>query len=47
MILEIELSGPHGEMLEALRKDGDSDPDADVKRLVETAIHNGYQQLHE
>jgi len=47
MTLEIELSEPHEAMLEALREDGETDADADIRRLVEDAIHNGYQQLQQ
>ena len=45
MTLEIELSEPYEEMLEELRENGQSDPDDDLRELVEEAIHNGYQQL--
>jgi len=45
MTLEIELSGPYEEMLQALREHGESDPDADLQQLVEEAIHNGYQEM--
>lgn len=44
MTLEIELSEPYEAMLEELRENGQSDPDADLRQLVEDAIHNGYQQ---
>jgi hypothetical protein len=44
MTLEIELSEPYERMLEELRQNGQSDPDADLRQLVEDAIHNGYQQ---
>lgn len=43
--LTIEIGEPYAEMLEALRAESQSDPDADIRRLVEDAIHNGYQQL--
>lgn len=42
--LSIDLSDPYYRMLEELRETGESDPDADIKQLVEDAIHNGYQQ---
>jgi len=32
-------------MLQELREQGDSDPDADLRQLVEESIHNGYQQM--
>jgi hypothetical protein len=44
MTLTIELSEPYEAMLEELRKNGQSNPDADLRQLVEDAIHNGYQQ---
>jgi len=44
MTITIELSEPYEAMLEELREDGESDPDADLRQLVEDAIHNGYQQ---
>jgi len=45
MTLTIELSDPYEAMLEELRENGQSDPDADLRELVEEAIHNGYQQF--
>jgi len=45
--LQIEIGEPYKEMLEVLREHGDSDPDADLRALVENAIHNGYQQIPE
>ena len=45
MTLDIELAEPYAAMLEELEAHGESDPHADIKRLVEGAIHDGYQQL--
>lgn len=45
MTLEIDIADPYEEMLDELRDRGDSDPDVDIKQLVEWAIHDGYQQL--
>ena len=42
--LTIHIGEPYQQMLEELRQNGDSNPDADIKQLVEDAIHNGYQQ---
>ena len=45
MTVEVDLATPYEEMLDELRERGETDPDADLKRLVEGAIHDGYQQL--
>jgi hypothetical protein len=45
MTVEITLTEPHAQMLAELREDGTSNPDADLQKLVEDAIHNGYQQM--
>ena len=42
--IEIEVSKHHKGMLSELREMGQSDPDADLRKLVEDAIHNGFQQ---
>ena len=42
--LTINIGEPYHQMLEELRQNGDSNPDADIQQLVEDAIHNGYQQ---
>jgi len=42
--IEVEVGGPYAGMLEELREVGESDPDTDLRQLVEDAIHNGYQQ---
>jgi hypothetical protein len=42
--VEIEVGEPYQEMLETLRQHGESDPDEDLRQIVEDAIHNGYQQ---
>jgi len=42
--IEITVGTPYMEMLETLRQNGESNPDADIQQLVEDAIHNGYQQ---
>ena len=47
MTLEIELAEPYEKMLQSLRENGESDPDADLQQLVEQAIHNGYQEMTE
>ena len=44
--IDIDIDTPYQEMLSELRERGESDPDADLKRLVEIAIHDGYQQLN-
>ena len=46
MTVNIGIDTPYQEMLSELRERGESDPDADLKRLVEIAIHDGYQQLN-
>ena len=46
MTVNIDIDTPYQEMLSELRERGESDPDADLKRLVESAIHDGYQQLN-
>ena len=43
--IEVAVGDPYHAMLETLRKEGQSDPDADIQQLVEDAIHNGYQQM--
>jgi len=43
--ITVEIGKPYQEMLEELRGRGASDPDEDIKQLVEDAIHNGYQQM--
>jgi hypothetical protein len=43
--MEIDLAEPYQSMLDELRESAESDPDADIRRLVEDAIHSGYQQL--
>jgi len=43
--IEIEVGTHYKGMLEELREVGESDPDADIRQLVEDAIHNGYQQV--
>ena len=45
MSLEIELSEPHEQMLKALRESAQTNPDDDLRQMVEKAIHDGYQQL--
>jgi len=45
--IEIEVGDPYAEMLAALRQVGESNPDADLRQLVEDAIHNGYQQTQD
>jgi len=42
--ITIEIGKPYEAMLEKLRQNGQSDPDADIRKIVEDAIHNGYQQ---
>jgi hypothetical protein len=42
--IEIEVGDPYVRMLSELREVGETDPDADLRRLIEDAIHNGYQQ---
>ena len=42
--IEITVGDPYARMLDELRDVGESDPDADLRQLVEDAIHNGYQQ---
>ena len=46
MTVNIDIDPPYQEMLSELRERGESDPDADLKRLVENATHDGYQQLN-
>jgi hypothetical protein len=46
MTVNIDIDTPYQEMLSELRERGESDPDADLKRLGENAIHDGYQQLN-
>jgi len=43
--ITVEIGKPYEAMLEELRQNGQSDPDADIRQLVEDAIHNGYQQM--
>jgi len=43
--IDVEVGDPYVHMLEELREHGDSDPDEDLRQLVENAIHNGYQQV--
>jgi len=45
--ITVEIGKPYQEMLETLRQNGESDPDADIRQLVEDAIHNGYQQMQD
>jgi len=42
--VEIEIAEPYHGMLEKLRQRAESNPDADLRQMVEDAIHNGYQQ---
>jgi len=42
--IEIEVGDPYARMLAELREVGESDPDVDLRQLVEDAIHNGYQR---
>jgi len=44
--ITIEIGKPYKSMLEELRQNGESNPDTDIRQLVEGAIHNGYQQMH-
>ena len=45
MTLEIEVSEHYERLLEELRKNAKSDPDEDLRQIVEEAIHNGYQEM--
>ena len=42
--VEVQVSEHHAAMLAELREIGESNPDDDLRQLVENAIHNGYQQ---
>ena len=42
--IEIQVGDHYAKMLATLRDVGESDPEADLRQLVEDAIHNGYQQ---
>lgn len=43
--VEVTVGEPYVDMLAELREAGESDPDEDLRWLVEDAIHNGYQQV--
>jgi len=43
--VEIHISEHHSAMLAELREISESNPDSDLRELVENAIHNGYQQV--
>ena len=44
MSLEIDLSGPHEEMLEQLREEHGEAIDEHLRQRVEAEIHESYQQ---
>jgi DNA-binding GntR family transcriptional regulator len=45
MSLDIPLSGPHEQMLEALRAEHGDAIDEHLRQRVEAEIHESYQQL--
>lgn len=47
MSLEIDLSDPHGEMLATLREQHGEGIDEHLRQVVESEIHESYQQLRD
>lgn len=47
MSLELELSKPHEQMLEALREEHDVGIDEHLRARVEAEIHESFQQLRD
>jgi len=47
MSLELELSEPHKQMLEALREEHGGGIDEHLRSRIEAEIHESYQQLRE
>jgi len=43
--IEVEVGEPYVQMLDELREVAETDPDDDLRQLVEEAIHNGYQEV--